>query len=90
MGLGAGRWNERSLCSSSDVSSFSRSLIKVQLQVKLKHDNVAASSTPPPSYSQQGIRLPSKKLRRAGELKQSRWNRSRAIRKLRQGLGRAS
>jgi len=30
-----------SLCPSSVVSSFSQSLIKVQLQVKLKHDNVA-------------------------------------------------
>lgn len=30
-----------SLCPSSVISSFSQSLIKVQLQVKLKHDNVA-------------------------------------------------
>ena len=31
-----------------DVSSFKRSLIKVQLQVKLKHDDNVAGSPPPP------------------------------------------
>ena len=46
---GTGNWKEESRFSLAgfarllDVSSFRRSLIKVQLQVKLKHDNVAGS-----------------------------------------------
>lgn len=46
-------WYASSLSSSLsllllDVSSFKRSLIKVQLQVKLKHDDNVAGSPPPP------------------------------------------